>query len=140
MQAPPLLREHRLYQADWLLRFYGFEVDEIAPAPQKTGSTMLDLDIDPKLAWALRHPERFRRLIIVGTGGLDTPHGHVDLGRVGGLEGEERRAAIRRNLLGLMLHHPDTAHALSEHGRSTILSRHTCAHRVDELMEIVAAI
>ena len=59
MQAPPLLREHRLYQADWLLRFSGFEVDEIAPAPAKTGSTMLDLDIDPKLAWALRHPERF---------------------------------------------------------------------------------
>lgn len=59
VQAPPLLREHRLYQADWLLRFYGFEVDEIAPASAKTGSTMLDLDIDPKLAWALRHPERF---------------------------------------------------------------------------------
>jgi putative DNA modification/repair radical SAM protein len=55
-QAPPLQREHRLYQADWLLRFYQFEVDEIAP-PQADG--MLDLDIDPKLAWALRHPERF---------------------------------------------------------------------------------
>ncbi|HBK47397.1 MAG TPA: putative DNA modification/repair radical SAM protein [Xanthomonadaceae bacterium] len=55
-QAPPLQREHRLYQADWLLRFYQFEVDEIAPA-QADG--MLDLDVDPKLAWALRHPERF---------------------------------------------------------------------------------
>lgn len=55
-QPPPLQREHRLYQADWLLRFYQFEVDEIAPA-QTDG--MLDLDIDPKLAWALRHPERF---------------------------------------------------------------------------------
>ncbi len=55
-QAPPLAREHRLYQADWLLRFYGFGVDEIAP-PEAGG--MLDLDIDPKMAWALRHPDRF---------------------------------------------------------------------------------
>lgn len=56
--APPLMREHRLYQADWLLRFYGFDVDEIAPK-RAAGATLLDLDIDPKLAWALRHPERF---------------------------------------------------------------------------------
>ncbi|MFY2765193.1 putative DNA modification/repair radical SAM protein [Arenimonas sp. MALMAid1274] len=54
--APPLQREHRLYQADWLLRFYGFGVDEIAPA---SGDGMLDLDVDPKLAWALRNPARF---------------------------------------------------------------------------------
>ncbi|MDO5647044.1 putative DNA modification/repair radical SAM protein [Paracoccus sp. (in: a-proteobacteria)] len=49
---PPLMREHRLYQADWLLRFYGFSADEIA-----TGATAghLDLAIDPKLAWALQH-------------------------------------------------------------------------------------
>jgi predicted DNA-binding helix-hairpin-helix protein len=45
-----------LYQADWLLRFYGFNVDEIAP---QTASGMLDLDIDPKTAWALRHPEKY---------------------------------------------------------------------------------
>ncbi|SEM09112.1 putative DNA modification/repair radical SAM protein [Pseudoxanthomonas sp. GM95] len=57
LQAPPLQREHRLYQADWLLRFYDFSVDEIAPSNAASG--MLDLDIDPKLAWALRHPERF---------------------------------------------------------------------------------
>lgn len=50
---PPLLREHRLYQADWLLRFYGFEVGEIA---QKG---MLDLDVDPKLAWALENRAAF---------------------------------------------------------------------------------
>nr|WP_218973930.1 putative DNA modification/repair radical SAM protein [Xanthomonas hortorum] len=56
LQAPPLQREHRLYQADWLLRFYDFSVEEIAPA-QSSG--MLDLDVDPKLAWALRNPERF---------------------------------------------------------------------------------
>ncbi|SCM76232.1 Predicted DNA-binding protein [uncultured Pleomorphomonas sp.] len=49
---PPLLREHRLYQADWLLRFYGFTADEIATGA-KAGH--LDLEIDPKLAWALQH-------------------------------------------------------------------------------------
>ena len=47
---PPLVREHRLYQADWLYRFYGFGIDEIT-STQKDG--MLDLDLDPKLAWAL---------------------------------------------------------------------------------------
>jgi putative DNA modification/repair radical SAM protein len=54
-EAPPLVREHRLYQADWLLRFYGFTVPELfenAPAD-------LDLGIDPKLAWALRNRAEF---------------------------------------------------------------------------------
>ncbi len=49
---PPLQREHRLYQADWLLRFYGFDLDEITGATQDGN---LDLQIDPKLAWALKH-------------------------------------------------------------------------------------
>ena len=53
---PPLMREHRLYQADWLLRFYGFELPEIASA---TKDGHLDLDIDPKLAWALANRHRF---------------------------------------------------------------------------------
>jgi putative DNA modification/repair radical SAM protein len=55
-QTAPLAREHRLYQADWLFRFYGFEAGEIT-----SGLTngMLDLDIDPKLAWALRNRNRF---------------------------------------------------------------------------------
>ncbi|WP_417308380.1 putative DNA modification/repair radical SAM protein [Devosia sp.] len=54
--APPLLREHRLYQADWLLRFYGFNVDEVV-----SGGTdgQLDLAVDPKLAWALKNRGRF---------------------------------------------------------------------------------
>ncbi len=56
LKAPPLRRENRLYQADWLIRFYGFSVAEIAAGG--TGG-MLDLDADPKLAWALRHRERF---------------------------------------------------------------------------------
>jgi putative DNA modification/repair radical SAM protein len=56
LKSPPLEREHRLYQADWLYRFYGFTVDEIASA---TVGGMLDLEIDPKLAWALRNRALF---------------------------------------------------------------------------------
>ena len=56
--APPLVREHRLYQADWLMRFYGFEAHEIVPAGTQ-GKRMLSLEHDPKLAWALAHRERF---------------------------------------------------------------------------------
>jgi len=55
LAAPPLVREHRLYQADWLMRFYGFEAGEIIDG----SAGMLPLDIDPKLAWALRHRDRF---------------------------------------------------------------------------------
>ena len=53
---PPLMREHRLYQADWLLRFYGFERAEIM---EGASGGMLDLTIDPKLAWALKRREAF---------------------------------------------------------------------------------
>ena len=53
---PPLIREHRLYQADWLMRFYGFEAAEIASA---TPGGMLDLAVDPKLGWALAHRAQF---------------------------------------------------------------------------------
>ncbi|MDH6265576.1 putative DNA modification/repair radical SAM protein [Rhizobium sp. SG_E_25_P2] len=53
---PPLIREHRLYQADWLTRFYGFSAREIMSA-QPGG--MLDLDLDPKLAWALANRGAF---------------------------------------------------------------------------------
>jgi putative DNA modification/repair radical SAM protein len=56
LQAPPLMREHRLYQADWLMRFYGFEHTEIVAGQ---GDGLLRLDVDPKLAWALAHAERF---------------------------------------------------------------------------------
>jgi putative DNA modification/repair radical SAM protein len=53
---PPLVREHRLYQADWLYRFYGFEIGEITDG-RADGN--LDLDLDPKLAWALAHRDKF---------------------------------------------------------------------------------
>lgn len=59
------------------------------------------------------HPDLVRRLILVDTGGLDTPVGAVDLRRVRGLEGEERRAAHRANLLGLMLHDPSSVDDLA---------------------------
>ena len=55
LKQPPLVRENRLYQADWLLRFYQFKVEEIVD----DAYPLLDLELDPKLAWALRHPEYF---------------------------------------------------------------------------------
>ena len=55
LSGPPLLREHRLYQADWLLRFYGFSAEEIL----SDDTPFLDESFDPKTAWALRHPEFF---------------------------------------------------------------------------------
>lgn len=53
--APPLAREHRIYQADWLLRFYGFSVKELFGS----GDANLDPDLDPKVTWALRNLEHF---------------------------------------------------------------------------------
>lgn len=53
--APPLLREHRLYQADWLLRFYGFHAEELLSPKQPNFNLLLD----PKCDWALRHLEHF---------------------------------------------------------------------------------
>lgn len=55
LKQPPLVREHRLYQADWLLRFYNFQVNEIV----NDANPELDLEVDPKVSWALRHPEFF---------------------------------------------------------------------------------
>ncbi|ALJ08313.1 putative DNA modification/repair radical SAM protein [Brevundimonas sp. DS20] len=56
LSKPPLMREHRLYQADWLMRFYGFSAPEIG---EGTAGGMLDLAVDPKLAWALNRREQF---------------------------------------------------------------------------------
>ena len=53
--TPPLLREHRLYQADWLMRFYGFDARELTTA----AAPNLSLEVDPKLAWALRNRASF---------------------------------------------------------------------------------
>ncbi len=54
-KSPPLLREHRLYQADWMLRFYHYTVDELA----NDATPNLEIDVDPKTAWALRNPGYF---------------------------------------------------------------------------------
>jgi predicted DNA-binding helix-hairpin-helix protein len=55
LPGPPLLREHRLYQADWLLRFYGFSAHELLDETRPN----LDMRFDPKADWALRHLELF---------------------------------------------------------------------------------
>lgn len=55
LTAPPLVREHRLYQSDWLMRFYGFVADELFD----DNNPNLDLDMDPKATWALRHIDQF---------------------------------------------------------------------------------
>ena len=57
LKRPPLIREHRLYQSDWLMRFYDYRPQEIMQAAEADGN--LPLDIDPKLAWALKFRERF---------------------------------------------------------------------------------
>lgn len=55
LSSPPLLRENRLYQADWLLRFYGFKIDDLLDESHPNFHTLLD----PKCDWALRHLELF---------------------------------------------------------------------------------
>ncbi|MDR0422071.1 MAG: putative DNA modification/repair radical SAM protein [Proteiniphilum sp.] len=55
LSRPPLVRENRLYQADWLIRFYDFRAGELVDGTRPD----LDLDVDPKMSWALRHPDFF---------------------------------------------------------------------------------
>ena len=57
LRRPPLIREHRLYQSDWMIRFYGFSAREVTQAADDDG--MMPLDIDPKLAWALKFRDAF---------------------------------------------------------------------------------
>ena len=60
LKSPPLIREHRLYQADWLLRFYGYGIDELTDVTNGSHTPgMLSLDVDPKLAWAISHRDSF---------------------------------------------------------------------------------
>jgi putative DNA modification/repair radical SAM protein len=106
LKPPPLQRENRLYQADWLLRFYGFDVAEIAAGGE---DGMLDLEIDPKLAWALKHRERFpvdvnradRELLLripgLGVKAIDRViaarrHGHLRLADLARLTSSLKRA------------------------------------------------
>lgn len=57
LKRPPLIREHRLYQSDWLMRFYGYQPSEVMQTTDAEGN--LPLHIDPKLAWALKFRDRF---------------------------------------------------------------------------------
>lgn len=82
---------------------------------------------------AALHPGLARRLVLVGTGGLGTPLGAVSLGRVGGLAGEERKAALKANLLGLMLHAPPSADDLAVH----LLETNAAAARLPNAAELV---
>lgn len=102
--AAPLQREHRLYQADWLLRFYQFSVSEIVD----DAAPNLDLQVDPKLAWALRHPQHFpvdvnraplEALLRVPGLGVTSAHKIVQARRYGTLRWEDLRrfgVVIRR--------------------------------------------
>ncbi len=90
LRAPPLLREHRLYQADWLVRLYGFKAAEILSDPEDN----LDVELDPKSAWALRHPEfypievnrdSYERLLRVPGVGLTSAQRIVEARRLGPL-------------------------------------------------------
>jgi putative DNA modification/repair radical SAM protein len=105
-QSPPLQRENRLYQADWLLRHYGFAVDEIAAGGE---GGMLDLAVDPKTAWALKNRHRFpvdvnaaEREVLLRVPGLGTSavdkiiaarrHASLRLTDIGRLTGALKRA------------------------------------------------
>jgi pimeloyl-ACP methyl ester carboxylesterase len=83
--------------------------------------------------FALWNPDLVRRLFVIGVGGIGTPHGKVRLGRVGGLVGEDRRNAMKANLLGLMLHHPDTVDDLAMH----LLVANAAKARIRKIAEFV---
>jgi len=94
LSEPPLLREHRLYQADWLLRYYGFAVSELLDE----ATPQLDPRLDPKASWALRHPEMFpveinradyETLLRVPGVGVRSARRIVRARRVGALHGDD---------------------------------------------------
>lgn len=96
LSAPPLLREHRLYQADWLMRFYGFSANEIVDDKNPN----MNLAIDPKCSWALRHLEQFpvevnrasyQRLLRVPGIGVQSARRIVQARRAGSLDFEGLR-------------------------------------------------
>ena len=100
LSEPPLLREHRLYQADWLLRYYGFAVSELLDE----ATPQLDPRLDPKASWALRHPEMFpveinradyETLLRVPGVGVRSARRIVRARRVGTLHGDDRLHHIK---------------------------------------------
>lgn len=89
LSKPPLLREHRLYQADWLLRFYGFTADELF----NDANPDLDPDLDPKIIWALRNIENFP--IEVNKASLDDLLRIPGIGRISALRILRQRRVSR---------------------------------------------
>ena len=85
--APPLAREHRIYQADWLLRFYGFSVKELFTETSQN----LDPDLDPKVTWALRNLDQFP--VEVNRASYDT------LMRIPGIGAVSARRIVRQRRL-----------------------------------------
>lgn len=121
---PPLVREHRLYQSDWLMRFYGFEAAEIV-ADQPAG--MLDLEIDPKLSWALRHREYFP--VDLNTASRE------QLLRVPGLGARSVQRILRmRRQHRIRLHHLVAIRANVERARPFML----CADHRPDLAELTS--
>jgi pimeloyl-ACP methyl ester carboxylesterase len=82
---------------------------------------------------AALHPECVKRVILIGCGGLDTPLGHVDLKPARGLRGEERKAVLKSNLLGLMLHSPESVDDLAMH----LLEKNARAARLSNAQQLV---
>ena len=91
---PPLLREHRLYQADWLLRFYGFEANELLSPDRPDFNTQ----IDPKCDWAVRHLEKFPMEIMTA--------GYYELLRVPGIGVKSAKRIVAARRMG-KLDYPD---------------------------------
>lgn len=128
-QAPPLLREHRLYQADFLLRGYGFRTEELF-----AGAGDLPLDIDPKLAWALAHRDVFpldlnrvplQQIVRVPGIGVRTAKRLMDLRRLRAIRYQDLarlRCAMNkaRPFIVVQDYRPGLGEPLSEHLRHSL--------------------
>jgi putative DNA modification/repair radical SAM protein len=131
--APPLMREHRLYQADWLMRHYGFALQELIEQPH------LDLGLDPKLAWALRHRDRFPidinkapRELLLRVPGI----GYKNVGRILAIRRYHRldKADLRR--LGVAMTRATPFIATADAGSAAMLDSLSLRHTIQEPMQL----
>jgi putative DNA modification/repair radical SAM protein len=117
---PPLLRENRLYQTDWLMRFYGFEVQELL----NLNNPHLDTDMDPKLSWALRNLDQFpvdinsadyRMILRVPGIGVRSAQKIVQARRFGSLRSDQlQKIGIAYNRAKHFIRCADSAYMLNE--------------------------